>query len=96
MAVSDRFRSKETFRAVFALLLFMPLATSSRAQSDATSTGPDAPVWNVPNEGSYFNGPAIGPDGTIYIGTSEAGTSDALTMLSRSHTGSRVPSVASP
>jgi outer membrane protein assembly factor BamB len=79
MFMSYPLRSKYTFRAVFALLLSVPLTASSRAQSNATSTGPDAPVWNVPNEGVYFGGPAIGPDGTIYIGTSEAGVSDALT-----------------
>ena len=75
MFVSHPVRSNTTFRAVFALLLSMPLAASGRAQSDATSTGPDAPLWNVPNEGSYYNGPAIGSDGTIYIATSEVGGS---------------------
>ena len=75
MFVSYPLRSKEAFRAVLVLLLSVPLAASSRAQSDVTSTGPDAPLWNVPNEGSYFNGPAIGPDGTIYIATSDVGVS---------------------
>lgn len=76
--MTDCFRSKATLRAVL-VVLFLTLPTSSRAQSNATPTGPDAPLWHIPNEGSYFNGPAIGPDGTIYIATSEAGTSDALT-----------------
>ena len=79
MFVSDRFRSSGTSCAVCALLLSVALTTPGTSRSSGAGTGPDVPVWNVPNEGSYFGGPAIGPDGTIYIGTSEAGVSDTRT-----------------
>ena len=79
ISASYRFRSRPAFRALFALLLSMPLATCNKSQSNGTPTGDDGPLWNVPKEAVYFGGPAIGPDGTIYIGTSEAGVSDTLT-----------------
>jgi outer membrane protein assembly factor BamB len=77
--VSCPFRSRPAFRAVIALLLSMPLATCNKSQSNGPPTDDDGPLWNVPNEGVYFGGPAIGPNGAIYIGTSEAGVSDTLT-----------------
>ena len=79
IAVRDRFRTKATLCSALVVLLLTLPAAFVGAQSDATKAGPDAPLWHVPNEGSYFNGPAIGPDGTIYIATSEAGMTDALT-----------------
>jgi outer membrane protein assembly factor BamB len=74
IGVSYPFWSRPAFRALIALLLSIPLATCSKPP-----TGDDGPLWNVPMEAIYYGGPAIGHDGTIYIGTSESGVRDTVT-----------------
>ncbi len=57
-----------------------PSATpAARAcESPTGATGPSCPVWTAAMEAVTYGGPAIGPDGTIYIGTSEGGVSDSV------------------
>lgn len=79
MPMSDRCRSTSTLCAGLVLLFVLPLAASRQRSIDRAHLGDDAPLWTVPMEGVLYGGPAIGADGTIYIGTSEAGTDSFTT-----------------
>jgi hypothetical protein len=64
-------RQEQVSRAIFSGLLLVSMAACSKSQSSESRAGGDGPLWNVPMEPVSYGGPAIGPDGTIYVGTSE-------------------------